>query len=74
MSPTNQILLIFPHPFWRTSFGYIRFVNCRKRHSWSDVGISAEILLMHELDSKPEEALPLLKKLFCTKESLTPVS
>ena len=39
-----------------------------------DFGISAEILLMHELDSKPDEALPLLKKLFCKKESLTPVS
>ena len=39
-----------------------------------DFGISAEILLMHELDSKPEEALPLLKKLFCTKKSMTPVS
>ena len=39
-----------------------------------DFGISAEILLMHELDSKPDEALPLLKKLFCKTESLTPVS
>ena len=39
-----------------------------------DFGISAEILLMHELDSKPEEALPLLKKLFCTKKSMTLVS
>ena len=39
-----------------------------------DFGISAEILLMHELDSNPEEALPLLKKLFCTKESLAPVA
>jgi len=39
-----------------------------------DFGISAEILLMHELDSNPDEALPLLKKLFCSKESLAPVS
>ena len=39
-----------------------------------DFGISAEILLMHELDSNPEESLPLLKKLFCTKKSLAPVS
>jgi len=39
-----------------------------------DFGISAEILLMHELDSKPEEAIPLLKKLFCGTKSLAPVS
>ena len=39
-----------------------------------DFGISAEILLMHELDSNPDEALPLLKNLFCSKESLAPVS
>lgn len=39
-----------------------------------DFGISAEILLMHELDSNPEEALPLLKRLFCSKESVATVS
>ena len=39
-----------------------------------EFGISAEILLMHELDSNPEETLPLFKRLFCSKESLAPVS
>ncbi len=39
-----------------------------------DFGISAEILLMHELDSNPEEALPLLKRIFCKSESLASVS
>ena len=29
-----------------------------------DFGISAEILLMHELNSNPEEALPMIKKAF----------
>ena len=33
-----------------------------------EFGISAEILLMHELDSNPEESLPLLKKIFLAKE------
>ena len=32
-----------------------------------EFGISAEILLMHELDSNPEESLPLLKKIFLAK-------
>ena len=39
-----------------------------------DFGISPEILLMHEVDSNPEETLPLLKRLFCTQESMASVS
>lgn len=39
-----------------------------------DFGISAEILLMHELDSNPEETVPLLKKLFCSAGKLESVS
>jgi len=39
-----------------------------------EFGISAEILLMHELDSNPEESLPLLKKLFCTQKKAASVS
>ena len=39
-----------------------------------DFGISAELLLMHELDSNPAETLPLLKKIFCTQKSLASVS
>ena len=35
-----------------------------------EFGISAEILLMHELDSNPEETLPLLKRIFLSKGKL----
>ena len=35
-----------------------------------EFGISAEILLMHELDSNPDEALPLLKRIFLEKEEV----
>ena len=39
-----------------------------------DFGISAEILLMHEISSNPEEALPMIKKAFLPKEDLVSAS
>jgi len=35
-----------------------------------DFGISAEILLMHEISSNPDEALPMIKKAFLPQETL----
>ena len=39
-----------------------------------DFGISCEILLMHELGSNPDEALPMIKKAFPPKERMASVS
>ena len=39
-----------------------------------DFGVSAEILLMHELGSNPEEALPMIRKAFPPKERMAFVS
>ena len=39
-----------------------------------DFGISAEILLMHELSSNPAEALPMIKKAFPPKTPVASVS
>ena len=39
-----------------------------------DFGISAEILLMHELGSNPAEALPMIKKAFLPAKRTAAVS
>ena len=39
-----------------------------------DFGISAEILLMHELSSNPDEALPMIKKEFPAQQRMASVS
>ena len=39
-----------------------------------DFGISAEILLMHELSSNPDEALPMIKKAFLPEGRMASVS
>lgn len=39
-----------------------------------DFGISAEILLMHEIGSNPEEALPMIKKAFLPQDNLVSAS
>ena len=39
-----------------------------------DFGISAEILLMHELGSNPGEALPMIKKAFLPEGRMASVS
>ena len=39
-----------------------------------DFGISAEILLMHELGSNPDEALPMIKKAFLPEGRMASVS
>ena len=39
-----------------------------------DFGISAEILLMHEIGSNPDEALPMIKKAFLPEEAMVATS